>query len=392
MEKFLNLGLQPLANSYIKKNNLKVKEKKFKLEVGFNRKNYLVSIVNTISKEKMFNNEYPYKSSESTTMKKSFKDLTKKIKKHYKPSFIIEIGSNDGVFLKNFKTNSIVGVEPCKNLAKLTRKKNYKTFSEYWNLSLAKKITKRKKANLIYSANTLSHIKNLDEIFKAINYSLSKNGLLILEDPSLLECIKNVAYDQFYCEHIYVFSTIALKEALKKFNLEIFDIENTKTHGGSNRYYIKKKINNIYKIKKSVKKEIYKELKFGLDKFSTYEKFGLKVKKSKEKLLSIFLKAKNKKLKIIGYGATAKSCTVLNYCKIGNNFIDYFYDTTSYKIGKYLPGSKILIKKYKKLNKKNVDIAFLGAWNFKEEIFNKEKNFIKKGGKFITHISTPKLI
>ena len=208
----------------------------------------------------------------------------------------------------------------------------------------------------------------------------------------MLECIKNVAYDQFYCEHIYVFSTIALKEALKKFNLEIFDIENTKTHGGSNRYYIKKKINNIYKIKKSVKKEIYKELKFGLDKFSTYEKFGLKVKKSKEKLLSIFLKAKNKKLKIIGYGATAKSCTVLNYCKIGNNFIDYFYDTTSYKVGKYLPGSKILIKKYKKLNKKNVDIAFLGAWNFKEEIFNKEKNFIKKGGKFITHISTPKLI
>ncbi len=392
MKKFLNLGFQPLANSYIKKKNLKKKEEKFKLEVGFNSKNYLVSIINTIPKEKMFNSEYPYKSSESKTMKKSFKDLTRKIKIRYEPKFVIEIGSNDGVFLKNFNKNSIVGVEPCKNLAKITRKKKYKTFSKYWNLKLAKKITSMKKANLIYSANTLSHIQNLDEIFKAVNFALSKNGVLILEDPSLLECIKNVAYDQFYCEHIYVFSTIALKEVLKKFNLEIFDIEHTKTHGGSNRYHIKKKINNIYKIRDSVKKEIKNEIRFGLHKFSTYKKFGLEVKKSKKKLLNIFSKMKKNKNQIIGYGATAKSCTVLNYCKIDTNFIDYFTDTTSYKIGRYLPGSKILIKKYKKLSKKDVDVVFLGAWNFKKEIFDKEKNFIKEGGKFITHIPYPKII
>ena len=392
MKKFLNLGFQPLANSYIKKNNLKKKEKKFKLEVGFDEKNYLVSIINTVPKSKMFNNEYPYKSSESKTMRKSFKDLAKKIKRHYKPNFVIEIGSNDGAFLKNFKKNVAVGVEPCKNLAKLTIKKKYKTFSEYWNLNLARKITKFKKADIIYSANTLSHIKKLDEIFKAINLSLTKNGILILEDPSLLSCIKKVAYDQFYCEHIHVFSTIALKNILKKFDLEIFEVENTKTHGGSNRYYIKKKINSIYKIKNSVRAEIRKELKFGLNKISTYIKFNIKVKESKKKLLSIFSKIKSKKLKVIGYGATAKSCTVLNYCKVGKNFIEYFYDTTSYKIGRYLPGSKILIKKYKKLNKKNVDIAFLGAWNFKEEIFKKEKSFISKGGKFITHIPTPKII
>ena len=340
----------------------------------------------------MFNNEYPYKSSESKTMQKSFKDLTVKIKKKFNPNFIIEIGSNDGVFLKNFNRKSIIGVEPCKNLARLTQKINYKTYSKYWSLKLAKKITTKTKADLIYSANTLSHIKNLDEIFRAINYALSKNGVLILEDPSLLKCIKNVVYDQFYCEHIYVFSTIALKKILEKFDLEIFDILNTKTHGGSNRYFIKKKINDIYKIKGSVKKEIKKELKFGLHRISTYKKFARKVKKSKEKLLNIFQILKRKKMKVIGYGATAKSCTVLNYCKIGNTFIDFFYDTTSYKINKYLPGSKILIKKYKKLNKDKIDIAFLGAWNFKEEIFKKEKNFIKKGGKFIIHVPYPKII
>ena len=116
------------------------------------------------------------------------------------------------LLLKNFKKNCVIGVEPCKNLAKITRDKGYKTFSEYWDVSLAKKISKKQKIDVIYSANTLSHIENFSEIFKAVNLSLSDKGILILEDPSLLECIKNVAYDQFYCEHIYVFSAIALKK------------------------------------------------------------------------------------------------------------------------------------------------------------------------------------
>ena len=392
MKKFLDLGLQPLANSFIKKKNIFKKEKKFKLSVGFNKKNYLVSIVNTVPKEKMFNKDYPYKSSESKTMKNSFRLLANKIKKKYNPSFVIEIGSNDGAFIKHFNRNKVVGVEPCKNLAKLTIKKNYKTYPEYWNMDLAKKITKNRKADLIYSANTLSHIKNYNEIFKAIKSALSSKGVLILEDPSLLECIKKVAYDQFYCEHIYVFSTISLKAILNKFNLEIFKVENTLTHGGSNRYYIKNKLNNHFKINSSVNNEIKKEIKFGLHKFSTYKTFAIKVKNSKIKLLSIFKKFKENNFRIIGYGATAKSCTVLNYCGIGSTYIKYFVDTTSYKIGKYLPGSKILIKKYNKLKKDNVDVVFLGAWNFKDEIFKKERDFIRKGGKFITHIPLPKII
>ncbi|MDA9062716.1 class I SAM-dependent methyltransferase [Candidatus Pelagibacter sp.] len=392
IKKFLDLGYQPLANLYVLKKNLNSIEKKFKLEVGFNKKNYLVSILKTISKEQMFNKDYPYKSSESFTMRKSFKDLAKKIKKNFKPKFIIEIGSNDGAFIKNFTKKLIVGVEPCKNLAQITKKLKYKTYSEYWNQELSKKITRIKKADLIYSANTLSHIENFNEIFEAINNALSDKGVLILEDPSLLKCLQNIAYDQFYCEHIYVFSTLALREILKNFDLEIFDIENTKTHGGSNRYYIKKKVNDSYKIHNRVKIEIKKELSFGLDKLSTYKEFERKVKKSKKNLLKIFNKLNKKNLKIIGYGATAKSCTVLNYCGLGNNDIKYFVDTTSYKINKFLPGSKILIKKYKKLDRKEVDVAYLGAWNFKEEIFKKEKSFIKRGGKFITHIPYPKII
>ena len=145
MKKFLDLGQQPLANSYIEKKNLNLKEKKFRLAVGFDSKNYLVSILNTVPKERMFNKDYPYKSSESKTMQSSFRELAKKIKKKFKPNFIIEIGSNDGAFIKNFSRKIVIGVEPCKNLAEITRKKKYKTYSKYWSTSLAKTITKKKK-------------------------------------------------------------------------------------------------------------------------------------------------------------------------------------------------------------------------------------------------------
>ena len=392
MKKFLDLGYQPLANSYLSKKNIKKREKKFNLSIGFDTKNLLVSILNTVPKEKMFNQNYPYKSSESLTMRNQFRLLSSKIKKNFNPKLILEIGSNDGAFISNFEKSNVIGVEPCKNLANLTKKKGFKIFSNYWNPTLAKKISKNNKIDLIYSANTLSHIEDFDEIFNGIDIALKENGILILEDPSLLECIKNVAYDQFYCEHLYVFSTIALEKILSKFNLKIFLVENIKTHGGSNRYYIKRNNNLIYKIDSSVKKNITKEKNFGLHKLSTYKDFAKKVIKSKKSLNKIFNNLAKKNKRIIGYGATAKSCTVLNYCKIQSEHIKFFYDTTSYKIGKYLPGSKIKIKKYKKLDIKDVDYVFLGAWNFKDEIFNKEKKFIKKGGKFITHIPYPRIV
>ena len=392
IKKFLNLGYQPLANSYLRKKQINKKEKKFKLEIVFNDKNFLVSINKKIPTKEMFNSDYPYRSSLSKTMVKSFKNISSTIKKKFNPKFIIEIGSNDGAFLFNFNKKNIIGIEPCKNVAKITKQKKYKTIDKYWTKNLARSLTKKNNCDLIYSANTLSHIENLKETFGAINLALSKNGVLILEGPALLPCIKNNIYDQFYCEHIYVFSTIALNEILKNFNLEIFDLNILNTHGGSTRYFIKKKYNKKYKIKKKVKKEISKEKKFGLNKFETYLSFSRRVNKSKEELIKILKKLRKDNKKIIGYGATAKSCTVLNYCKINDKYIRYFLDTTPDKINKYLPGSKIKIKKYRKLLKKDADVVFLGAWNFKKEILKKEKNFKKAGGKFLIHVPKVKLI
>ena len=360
--------------------------------MSFDSVTKIVSIKKTFSSKTMFNNKYPYRSSMSKTMQTSFKNLSDIIKKKFKPKKILEIGSNDGSFLKNFNKNETIGIEPCANVEKITKKMKFNTIPEYWGNNLAKKILKKfNQVDLIYSANTISHIKNLDDVFKSINLILSNEGVLIIEDPSLLECLKRNTYDQFYNEHIYVFSFISLENILKKYNLEIFKVENLDIHGGSIRYFIKKK-KSKRKVESSVKTQKNKELKYGLHKKITFIKFSERVKESKKKLISIFKKCKSQNKKIIGYGATAKSTTILNYCMINGSTIDYFLDTTKDKQNKYTPGTKIIIKKYNGSIDKSVDVVFLGAWNFKKEIFKKEKKFIKSGGKFIIHTPYPRII
>ena len=395
IKKFLDLGLQPLANKYLTKKDLVKKkvEYYYHLEIGFNTTSKLVSILNTVSSQKMFDKKYPYRASMSQTMLNSFKRLSGDITKTFNPDLIMEIGSNDGSFVKNFNKKKVICVEPCTNVAKITQKMGYKTFSNFWDMKLAKKIkSKVKNIDLIYSANTLSHIQDLNSVFSSIVHVLSDDGVLIIEDPSLLECFKQVSYDQFYNEHIYIFSLLSIKYLLKRYNLEVFNIEKLSTHGGSLRYYIKKISNNKFKINKKVKIQLDKELNFGLDKYSTYIKFKKNVEKSRKKLMEIFSKLKNKNKTIIGYGATAKVNTVLNFCKIKSETLDYFLDTTPGKVGKFMPGSHLYVQKYNRILTNQADYVFLGAWNFKKEIFKKEKKYIKKGGKFITHVPTPKII
>jgi len=389
---FLDLGIHPLANAYLKKNELTKKEKKYRLKVNFNKKNYLVKVISFFSSKVMFNNKYPYRSSMSQTMLKSFARLAKKIKKMAKGK-ILEIGSNDGAFAFNFNKKNIVCVEPCNNLAKITKNEGYRTYNKYWNFDLAKKIYKQNgKINIIFSSNTISHIKNLDNVFKSINYLLDDNGILIIEDPSLVECLKKNTYDQFYNEHIYVFSFTSLNHALKKHNLTIYHIENITTHGGSTRFYIKKEKNKNCKIRNTVSKQNIKEKNMGISKMKTYINFAKRINKSKIKFIKIIKDLKNRNKKIIGYGATAKSCTILNFCKINHKYIDYFIDTTPEKQKKYTPGTHIpIVKKAKNINPSQT-IFYLGAWNFLKEIIKKEKKFINNGGKFLIHTPYPRII
>ncbi len=384
---FLNLGRQPLANSFLKDIGKKTLQNEFfyNLKICFNSKNYLVSIAKPVNPKKQYTDKYAHRASESKTMRFAFKKVAQKLFKRFRPKKIMEIGSNDGVFLKNFDKKSVVAVEPCKNLARLT-KKLFETYDEFWNLKLANKLKKKKgEIDLIFSANTISHIPNLKETFKGIHNILSKNGVLVIEDPSLLKVLQNNSYDQFYDEHVYVFSSISINNIIQEYGLRLFDIEHLSTHGGSNRYYICKK-NGKYKKSLRLEKAIKNEKSYKLHKIESYLKFSKRVNLSRKNLFTLMKKLKKTNKRIISYGATYKSTTVFNYCNLNSKLIDYVTDTTLNKQGKYTPGTHIKIISPEIGMNNTVDYAFLGAWNFKKEIFKKEKNFLKKGGKFITHV------
>ena len=385
-KKFLDLGLQPIANSFLRER--KKKEFKYNLSIGFDTKNFLVSLMQPVNPRKQYTNLYAHRASESKTARKSFKDVALDLQKRFKPKLSMEIGSNDGVFIRNFKKNKIISIEPCLNLAKITKKKGFITYPNFWDVKISNKILKKHgSVDLIYSANTISHIPDLDETFFAIKNVLSEKGVLVIEDPSLLEVIKNNTYDQFYDEHVYVFSALAISKVSEKYDLKLFDVNFSSVHGGSMKYYICKK-NSSHKKTLRLKKQLNDETKNKMDNLSTYLKFATRVKKSKKDLVRLLKKLKKNGKKIISYGATYKSTTIFNYCKLGS-YIEYVVDTTKNKQGKFTPGQHIKILKPEEGFNKTVDYAYLGAWNFKKEIFKKEKNYIKRGGKFITH--TPKV-
>jgi len=392
-KKFLNLGKQPIANSFLASVSKKSLRKEFfyNLSVSFDTKNYLVSLTNSVNPKIQYTSKYAHRASESKTMREAFKKTAYKLKRRFLPKKIMEIGSNDGVFIKNFNKKDIIAVEPCRNLANLT-KDTFKTYPNFWNLTLAKKIfNKNKKADLIFSANTISHIPNIKETFRAIKFSLSENGVLVIEDPSLKSVIKSNSYDQFYDEHVYVFSALAISKIAKKFDLKLFDVDEIENHGGSLRYYISKK-NSKFKTTSRLKKIIKLENLEGLNNFKTFVKFAQRIKKSKNDLIRLLKKLKKENKKIISYGATYKSTTVFNYCNIDSKFLDYVTDTTLNKQGKFTPGKHIPIISPESGFNKSVDYAFLGAWNFKKEILKKEKDFIKRGGRFISHVPKVKII
>lgn len=392
IKKFLDLGRQPITNAYLTENDLS-DEFLFHLSVGFDEETKLVSLMEFVKPQMMFNDTYAHRASMSATMRESFTEIALSIKQQFKPAKVLEIGSNDGVFIKNFNKDEIVALEPCGNLAEMTKQMGYETYPYFWNTEIAKKIIKNHgKMDIVYSANTLCHIQDLKGVFEAIYIVLNDSGVLIFEDPSLYDLLRNTSYDQFYDEHAHLFSVIALKDILSKSNFEIFKVENLATHGGSNRIYAKKTSNHSIKIDKSVEQNIQKELDFEMDKMTAYDNFAQRVKTSKDDLISLLTGLKRQGKKIISYGATYKSTTIFNYCRIGTDLIDYITDTTPNKQGKLSPGSHIPIISPEEGFNDSVDYAFLGAWNFYKEIMNKETEFINRGGKFITHVPHVKIL
>ena len=386
---FLDLGTQPIANNFL--SNLDEEEYKFNLTVEFDDETKLVSLGDFVKPELMFNDSYVYYSSNSKTMQKHFKDYANALKEEFSPKQVMEIGSNDGVFVKNFSSDTTVAIEPCGNFAKITNSAGYRTYDKFWNLEVAEQIIQNHgKRDLISSSNCVCHMQNLDEAFSAINKCLIDDGIFVFEDPSLLKMLERISYDQIYDEHAHVFSVTALQNLMNRNGLEIFRVENLVVHGGSNRIYACKL--GTRKVENSVLENLSLEQEYGIQELATYEKFAKKVATSKDALVELLTNMKKEGRKVVSYGATSKSTTVFNYCGIGPDLIDYIVDTTEAKQGKLSPGMHIPVIPPHSGFDDTVDVAFLGAWNYKKEILTKEEGFLRNGGRFITHIPRVRII
>ncbi len=371
LKRVVSLGYQPLANNLLK--NKKDKHELYPLEVNFCDQCYNCQLSVSVDPKKMFSN-YLYTSSTSKVFRDHFIEATKKYIKEFKlkakKSYIIDIGSNDGIALKTFKDlkfKKILGIEPAKNLAKIANKNKIKTFNGFLEKKNLKKI--KKGADLVLASNVFAHSDKLKEMTECITKLLNKNGILVIEVQYLLNTLKDLTFDNIYHEHYNYWSLTSLKNFFKNMGLTIFNAEKINTHGGSIRVYLDK---NKRKIKKNVNSILKEEEKYGLKKYETYKKFGEKVYKIRKNVLKKLEELKKDKKIVIGYGAPAKATTALNFYGITDQ-IDFIVEDNPLKHNKFIPGVKIpILSKDKVKNKKNNMIVL--AWNFYNDIRKNNQN------------------
>jgi nucleoside-diphosphate-sugar epimerase/SAM-dependent methyltransferase/dTDP-4-dehydrorhamnose 3,5-epimerase-like enzyme len=378
LKRVISLGYQPLANNLLKNKN--DKEELYPLELNFCDKCFNCQLSVAVDSKKLFKN-YLYTSSTSEKFRNHFENSCKKYIKDLKlsknKSTIFDIGSNDGIALRPFKKagfKKILGIEPAANLAKIANKEKISTLNIFLNKKNLKKI--KKKADLVLASNVFAHSDNLNEMAECMLKILKPNGVIVIEVQYLLNTLKDLTFDNIYHEHYNYWSLTSLVNFFTQFNVTLYKAEKIDTHGGSIRIFLKKSKN--VKIHKSVKIILNEEEKFGIKKFSTYQRFEKKVLEIKKNIINNINELKKKNSKLIGFGAPAKATTALNFYGITNQ-IDYVVEDNLLKVNKFIPGVKIPIISKNKLSKHNNTIIVL-AWNFFKEI--KKKNF-KLADRFI---------
>lgn len=396
LKKVISLGSTPPANSFLKKENFK-KEKWFPLEVFFCDNCYLLQLIDVVDKRYLFSH-YVYFYSAMPQAPEHFinysKDVIKRFIQYPNKELVLEIGSNDGLLLKAFNANGclrILGVDPAKNIAKIANKNGIPTIPDFFNASLANKIFKSHgRAKVIVANNAVAHINDLHDLVKGVKHLLETDGIFVFEVPYLMDMFKELAFDSIYHEHLSFFSILPLIRLFKQYDIDIFDVQLVERQGNSIRVFVCR--SKAYPISKGLKKLINNEIKMGFDKVSTYHTLAKKINDSKIKLNKILTDLKKKKWKIAAYGSPARGNTILNYCKIGPEILDYITEELPSKIGLYSPGMHIPVIDIKDARKKLPDYFLLLAWNYKNAILKKETEFIDKGGKFIIPVKGVKII
>lgn len=395
LHKFLSLGHQAPSDAFLTAAELEGEEKTYPLDVYLCEQCFLVQLGFAVPPEILFDSNFAYTTGTNNSLRANFKELVGTLVQKFKLTshdVAIDIGSNDGTLLKNYIPFGvkILGIDPS-GAAQLAIRDKVPTIVDFFNITIAQKIAKKYgKAAVITSTNTFAHIHELDGTMRGIKLLLAPRGIFVSESHYLLDMIEKMQYDWIYHEHLRHYSLKPLQTLFARFGMEIFDVERIeKGHGGSIRVYAAKK--GDYPISKNVPDLIEKETQAGLYDKKTYTLFAENVKKNKLDLLTMVINLKTSGNRIVGIGAPAKGNTLLNYCHLDNNLIDYLAEKSVLKIGKFAPGTHIPVIDESIMYKEQPEYGLLLSWNLANELIPKLRSNGFKG-KFIVPNPIPKII
>ncbi len=394
---FVDLGISPLANSYLKAEELEVMEPHYPLKVYVCEACFLVQLPEWESPEKIFS-DYAYFSSYSETWLKHAKEYAELMIARFgfdSKSLVIEIASNDGYLLQYFKEKGIpiLGIEPAKNVAKAAQDAEIPTLIDFFGTQMAKELTRDGKcADLLIGNNVLAHVPTLNDFVEGMKIILKPHGTITMEFPHLMRLMEENQFDTIYHEHFSYFSLITVEKVFAEQGLCIFDVEELPTHGGSLRIYARHESDPSKPVTQRVSELKKREKAKGFTQLGFYQAFGKKVQETKRNLLAFLIKAKMEGKLIAGYGAPAKGNTLLNYCGIGTDFIDYTVDRSPHKQGYFLPGTHIPIYHPDKIKETKPDYLFILPWNLKDEIMSQMAHIREWGGQFVIPIPEVKVL
>ena len=387
---FVNLGMSPLCESFLRADQLNDMEPFYPLHVFVCGKCFLVQLEEFVSPDNIFS-EYAYFSSYSDSWLDHARRYTESVRDRFDlngKSLVIELASNDGYLLQYFVKQDIpvLGIEPAVNVAKVAEEKRVPTLVRFFGERLAQELVgEGKRADLIIGNNVLAQVPDLCDFVAGIKLLLKPDGVLTLEFPHLLRLMQENQFDTIYHEHFSYFSFITTQQILERYGLRIFDVEELLTHGGSLRVY-GCHADDSRPTAVRVPELREKEEVAGLDRIETYASFAERVKHTKRRLLECLIEAKQAKMSIAGYGAPGKGNTLLNYCGIGTDFIDYTVDRNPFKHGRFTPGTHIPIFVPEKIFETRPDYVLILPWNLKTEIMQQMARIREWGGKFIVPI------
>ncbi len=386
LQPVIDFGKMPIANAFLTPERFK-DEFFYRMILGYDPKTHAIGLVNTVPLEQMFHDHYAFYSSTSKGMQEHFRKTAEKLLPYAGKGTVIELGSNDGIMLEAWKDFGVkaVGIEPSANVADVSRSLGHTVISKFMDDRVLGEIMSHGPISLVYAANTFCQFEHLSDYVCWITAMIGARGVLVFEDPYALDMIEKTAYDQVYDEHVWYFTVSFINAMFEPLGYHVFDCEHIPVHGGQLRMYVGHRDTHPARPVVSTWLEKEKNLDRQLELFKT------NIEKSKAKLLEILRKIKNEGKRVCGFGAASKGVIVTNYCGIGPDLIPFVTDNTPIKIGTYYPGSHIPVVSQDRFTK-DIEYAFLFAWNHLPEIDKYFSWFRQGGGHWITHVPTPRII